>query len=436
MRINVLTLFPQMFAPLSESIMKRAQNKGLAEIDVQDIRAYTTDKHHITDEPPYGGGAGMVMKPEPIFAAVEAVRRPDCRPRVILTSPRGRLFTQELAEELAKEEQLIFICGHYEGVDERVEQLLATDVLSVGDFVLTGGELPCMCMVDAVVRLLPGVLGDDHSAEEESFSHDGLLEYPQYTRPSEYAGLSVPEVLLSGNHAEIAKWRRQEALRMTYLRRPELLPAADLDHTDAAYLQALRQAHERPFRFFVALLHYPVYNKNGEVINTSVTNLDMHDIVRAAATYAVDGFFLVQPAEAQRQLMQTLAAHWLQGYGARYNKDRKRAMEKLRIVPSLEEVMAELQTADGEAPRLIGTTAKRRQGMCSFHALRQRLSAEGGSWLLLLGTGWGLTEETLTACDCVLRPIYGRGDYNHLSVRSAASIVLDRLLGERGTEEG
>ena len=234
MHIDVLTLFPEIFeVPFSTSIFKRAIDHKLVSINLHNIRDYTHDKHHTVDDYPYGGGPGMVLKPEPIFEAVESIKsdigskEEACALPVILLTPQGRLFSQKIAQELSKYSHLILICGHYEGVDERVREHLVTDEISIGDYVLTGGEFPAMVVIDAVVRLLPGVLGSEASPLDESHA-DGLLEYPQYTRPPEYRGWSVPEVLLSGNHAQIAKWHREQIIRRTLERRPELLDKANL----------------------------------------------------------------------------------------------------------------------------------------------------------------------------------------------------------------
>ena len=235
MRFDIFTLFPDMFrGPFTESILARAQARGLLEIALHNPRDVTTDRHHIVDDYPYGGGAGMVMKPEPLFAAVEAVYESG---PIILMSPQGRVFTQAVARELAQQPRITLICGHYEGVDERIREHLATDEISLGDFVLTGGELAAMVIVDAVSRLLSGVLAPG-STEEESHAA-GLLEYPQYTRPPEFRGWHVPETLLSGNHAAIARWRRKEALRRTRARRPDLLARADLSATDRKLLKEI-----------------------------------------------------------------------------------------------------------------------------------------------------------------------------------------------------
>ena len=221
MKIAVLTLFPGMFAgPLDESIVKRAREAGLLELTLHNLRDYAHDRHRTVDDRPFGGGPGMLLKPEPLFEAVEKLARETTR--VILLSPSGRTFNQAIARELAQLDDLLLISGHYEGFDERVREQLADDELSIGDYVLTNGALPAMVIIDAVTRLLPGALGDDTSSHEESFSH-GLLEYPQYTRPADFRGMKVPEVLLSGNHAEIAKWRAEQANARTKERRPDLL---------------------------------------------------------------------------------------------------------------------------------------------------------------------------------------------------------------------
>lgn len=223
MKIDVLTLFPGMFAgPLDESIVGRARTAGILDLRIHNLRDWATDRHRTVDDTPYGGGPGMVLKPEPLFAAVEALKaeRGDGM-KVIITSPSGRVFSQAVAQNLATEESLLIICGSYEGFDERVREHLADDELSIGDYVLTNGALPAMVIVDAVTRLLPGALGDDASSQEESFSH-GLIEYPHYTRPAEFRGWCVPEILQSGNHVAIERWRRSQAMKRTAESRPDL----------------------------------------------------------------------------------------------------------------------------------------------------------------------------------------------------------------------
>ncbi len=247
MQFEIFTLLPEVFPPyLESSILQRARQRGLIEVHLHNIRDYTHDKHHTTDDTPYGGGGGMVMKPEPVFEAIESVlgsaasQTQDQLVPLILLTPQGRVFTQSVAEELSGYERLALLCGRYEGVDERIRTHLITDEISIGDYVLTGGELPALMIIDAVSRLLPGVLGDPTGAEDDSHSM-GLLEYPHYTRPPEFRGRQVPEILLSGDHGKIEKWRREQALARTLARRPDMLEKADLSEEDKKFLENLKK---------------------------------------------------------------------------------------------------------------------------------------------------------------------------------------------------
>jgi tRNA (guanine37-N1)-methyltransferase len=249
MNIDVLTLFPEMFEGVfNASILGKAQERGLVRLRTVNFREFAGNKHNTVDDYPYGGGGGMVLKPEPIFAAVEHLQsetESGVRPRVILMCPQGKRFDQQIARQLAEERHLILICGHYEGYDERIREHLVTDELSIGDFVLTGGELPAMVVIDAVVRLLPGVLGNEMSAVTDSFS-TGLLEHPHYTRPPQFRGWSVPEVLLSGHHGKIQEWRRRQSLLRTWRRRPELLETAELTPEEKQWLDEIRRDEQKP----------------------------------------------------------------------------------------------------------------------------------------------------------------------------------------------
>jgi tRNA (guanine37-N1)-methyltransferase len=246
MQFEVFTLLPEVFPPyLESSILQRARQRGLIDVRVHNIRDYTHGRHHTTDDTPYGGGGGMVMKPEPVFEAIETVLGPvsdQTQPEpvpVILLTPQGRVFTQRVAEELSRSPRIALLCGRYEGVDERIREHLVSDEISVGDYVLTGGELPALLIIDAVSRLLPGVLGDPTGAEDDSHSM-GLLEYPHYTKPPEFRGWKVPEVLVSGNHARIDQWRREQALERTLARRPDMLAKADLSEKDKKFIERLK----------------------------------------------------------------------------------------------------------------------------------------------------------------------------------------------------
>lgn len=250
MQFEVFTLLPEIFPPyLESSILNRARQKGLIDVRVHNIRDYTHDKHHTTDDTPYGGGGGMVMKPEPVFEAIETVlglnplqTQPETASNIpiILLTPQGRVFNQRIAEELSRHERIVLLCGRYEGIDERIREHLVTDEISIGDYVLTGGELPALMIIDAVSRLLPGVLGDPTGAEDDSHSM-GLLEYPHYTKPPEFRGWKVPDVLASGNHAKINKWRREQALTRTFNKRPDMLEKAELSKEDLKFVESLHR---------------------------------------------------------------------------------------------------------------------------------------------------------------------------------------------------
>ncbi|MBE6098790.1 MAG: tRNA (guanosine(37)-N1)-methyltransferase TrmD [Anaerovibrio sp.] len=244
MRIDILSLFPAMFdGPFGDSIIRRAVENGILDINITNPRDFAEGKHQQVDDTPFGGGSGMVMKPEPVFKAVRHVKKNTdfINRRVLLMSPEGSVFNQAKARELAQYDQLIFICGHYEGFDARISDNLADEIISIGDYVLTGGELPAMIITDAVARMLPGVLGSEESAPTDSF-YNGLLEHPQYTRPREFEGLTVPDILLSGDHAKIAKWRREKSLEITLKNRPDLLQTAELSEADQKYIESLQKA--------------------------------------------------------------------------------------------------------------------------------------------------------------------------------------------------
>ena len=421
LHFTVVSIFPRMFdSALRHTILKRAQENNLIKIGLVDLRDYTNDRHRTTDDTPYGGGQGMIMKPEPLISAIDHVRNDAPRARVILLSPRGSVFDQATAQRLSREEHLVLICGRYEGVDERVSAFVDEEI-SIGDYTLSGGEPAAMVAIDAIARLVPGVLGNANSAAEESFSN-GLLEYPQYTRPEEYRGMKVPEVLLSGDHERIKLWRAEQSLQLTRARRPDLL-AGDRSATQQ------QRASDSAAPVYLALLHHPVYDKNGVVVTTAVTNMDIHDIARAGRTYGVSRFFVVTPVKALQKLALKIIHHWEFGYGSDYNPTRKEALTLARICDVLDDVIISIEQETGQKPLIVATSARRAGQRTSFTALKEMLHRETRPFLVLFGTGWGLTEVTLSQADYVLEPIQGRTEFNHLSVRSAAAIILDRLLG-------
>lgn len=435
---NIITIFPTMFdSPFEKGIISKAAESGIISVNAVNLRDYAQGRHLQTDDYQYGGGVGLVMKPEPIVKAVRAIKEKQDT-RVILLDPRGEKFTQRTAERLTEYDSLTFICGRYEGIDERVRELVVDEAVSLGDFILTGGELAAMTMIDAIARLVPGVLGDETSADEESFTLTGsagsagsaILEYPHYTRPPEFEGLPVPELLLSGNHAEIVKWRKQQALEQTLKYRPDMLEYDELDADNRKKLyQATATPEGRRLRFAVALMHYPMRDKQGDLVTTSITNMDLHDISRTAATYGAARYFVVSPLEAQREIAGRVIKHWTEGFGADYNANRKEAFTRTVLCDTILYAIQECEELWGERPLLVATTASAKKADISAVSLGKL--AEKRPILLLFGTGWGFVPEMFDTVDYVVEPILGAGDFNHLSVRSAVAILLDRITNRR-----
>ena len=425
MRITSLSLFPEFFdSPLSCGLMAKARARGVLDVRVENPRDRAADRHRTVDDTPYGGGPGMVMQVDPLARTLDSLEKPG---RILLLSPKGRPMSQELARELASEEALTLVCGRYEGIDARFEELYPVTPVSVGDFVLNGGEAGALCLVEAVARLLPDFMGKQASGEEESFSQ-GLLEYPHYTRPEEYRGLRVPAVLLSGDHARIAAWRREQSLTATLAARPELLPEAGVEARDLDFLRGLpRRALGR--NLCVALVHHPVLTGERKVGTTSLTNLDLHDICRVSRSYGVRAVYATTPLNDQRALAESLAAHWVTGEGGRGNPDRSEALRLLRVVPDLAAVRAEMAETFGRPPLMVATSAKG-AGTVTPGGIAERLARQ--PVLLVFGTGHGLAPEVLREADETLRPIRPFADYNHLPVRAAVAVTLDRLLADHG----
>lgn len=466
--IHVLTIFPGIFDGfLRESLLGKAIANGRLAVTLLNFRDFAQDRHHSVDDVPYGGGSGMVLAPGPVVAAIEALPPGT---RTILLTPQGKRFEQADAARLATHDRIALVCGRYEGFDERIRAFVDEE-LSVGDYVLAGGEAAAMVIVEAVTRLLPGVMGNEASASDESFSA-GTLEYPQYTRPRSFRGMEVPEVLVSGHHAEIDRWRREQALRRTAERRPDLIGAGvsrggrgenddrkedrrvTASSTMPGGCSALsaspppgppRKLAAKPLasltaggtraaaRVDVVLLHYPVRSRTGDIVTTAVTNLDIHDIARASRTYGVRAYHVVTPLAAQRALVSEILTHWRDGKCGLRVPERASALSLVRVHASLDDALLAVQSEEGARPQVVVTAANARgRPTATFAEMRRRLVVEPRPVALCFGTGWGLADEVLDQADAVLEPVMQDAAYNHLSVRVAVGVVLDRLLGDRG----
>jgi tRNA (guanine37-N1)-methyltransferase len=427
MKFEILTLFPEIFdSVFSSGVISRAIGSKLLSINTHNIRDYSKDRNKTVDDRPYGGGSGMVMKPEPIAAALNDIDRTSQKSLVIMLSPAGRVFNNETAKNLAEYEKLIFICGRYEGIDERIKEKYVDLEISIGDYVLSGGEYAAMAVIDSVSRYIPGVLGNENSATDESFS-SGLLEYPQYTRPEDFEGSKVPGVLLSGDHKKIEKWRREKSIEITYKNRPDLIDRNVLELNDINTVDKIKLKFKKNGNLYIALVHYPVYNKRLDVVKTSFTNIDVLDMARASKTYGVKGFYLIHPVQEQRNLIRKVIDHWIEGSGYKYNSSRKDSLENTFISESLKDTIDTIVQIEGVRPKTIATDARYKSNMTGYMEMREKIENEKSPFLLLFGTGYGLTSEIIENSDYILKPVVGSEQFNHLSVRSAASIILDRL---------
>ena len=422
-QFNILTLFPELVENFFKySILNRAVKKGILKYNIIDFRKFSEDKHKTVDDTPFGGGYGMVIKPEPIIKALSSLTNKNGK--FLLLSAKGELFNQYKAKEYVKEREITLICGRYEGIDERVKYY-ADEEISTGDYVLMGGEVAAFTIIESVSRLLPGVVGKIESTEDESFSGN-FLEYAQYTRPREFMGYKVPEVLLSGNHKEIQQWRIENRISNTISSRFDLIKNREkpLKNNEVEIIKKNLKDND----FYIALLHYPVYNKNGEIVATATTNMDIHDISRVAKTYNIKKYFIVTPIKEQQEYITRVVNHWKEGYGFTYNRNRATALNVIELSESFEHCLESIKAECENELIVVGTSAKSScNNLITVKALESALKDK--SLLLVFGTGWGLTEDIMDRFDYMLEPLYGRDDFNHLSVRSAISIILDRILG-------
>ena len=424
LKIHILTIFPEYFeSPLKVGLLGKAINKGYIHINILNLRNFAEDKHKTIDDEPFGGGEGMVFKPEPLYKAIQSVKNQNPSTYIIYLSPKGTVFNQKLAEKLVEKEELLLICGRYEGIDERIVENFVDEEISIGDYVVFGGEVASLVIIETLARLIPGVVGRKDSIEKESFT-SGLLKYPCYTRPRNFLGLKVPDILLSGNHALIEKFRKRQSIELTLKRKPILFHDLELSQEDYKIIKEILEKQ----RVYIVLLHYPVKNKKGEEIASAITSIDLHDLSRVGRTYGVKKIYVVQPLEDQIKIANELLEYWLKGKGKAYNPLRSEALKLLKLCKNLQEVLEDIETEDGEKPILIATDASPKRKPIKISELRKFLWEKPMAFLF--GTAWGLTDEIINRCDFFVEPIWGRLDkYNHLSVRSAVSIFLDRLLG-------
>ena len=428
MKISILSVFPKLYTPFLEtSLIKRAQEQKIVQFDLADFFSFVTPKERI-DAPTFGHGAGMLIKPDVVQKAIETKEAAYGPAYKIFFSPHGKKLDQKLLQKLAhkmeEQKHLMLVCARYEGMDARVEEEYADEIVSIGDYVLMGGDLPAMVLLEGLLRLIPGVIGKQESVQADSFAGP-FVDYPEYALPVLWKGKEVPEVVRSGNHAFIAKWRLGQAVIRTVYDHFDWLRSYQLNSEQKKLALQEMPAH------YCALMHNEVIVGDGlRVGNTSVTSLDMHDIARSARTYGIKNYFIVTELLDQQKIVRKLLDFWQTGYGVEYNASRHEAVKYTSITSHLDEVIKIIEQKEGKKPLLIATSAKH-----SGHEKQITFYDQSLVWaakrpvLFLFGTGQGLSEDLISKCDYLLVPIEGLTDYNHLSVRSAAAIAFDRWLG-------
>ena len=428
MHISVLSVFPKLYDSFLEtSIIKKAQDASLASIQTHSFFSYVAQKERI-DAPTFGHGAGMLIKPEVVGKAIDDISKVHGKPYTVFFSPQGKKLNQRLLKKIytnvQKTGHLLLVPSRYEGMDARVEERYADLQVSVGDFVLMGGDLPAMMLIEGLLRLVPGVVGKQESVQEESFSGP-FVDYPEYTNPVEWQGLKVPDIVRSGNHGALKRWRQEKAAENTVRHHFSWLRSHSLDQSQKEQARAYIPPH------YVALCHSQVrIGPDKQEGTTSVTSIDIHDVARSSKTYDMQGFFVVTPLKDQQKIIQHFLSFWSNGPGITYNKERYEAVSLVQMAPSIDHVIKEIEKKESQRPLIVGTTAR------SFENV-QRITFydQETVWhhrrpvLLVFGTGKGFTDSFLEQCDYVLEPVQGFSDFNHLSVRSAIAIVLDRWLG-------
>lgn len=425
LNFHLVSIFPEFFdSPLQTSLLGKAAARRLISFDFHNPRDYSKNKHKHIDDAPFGGGPGMIMQAPPVYDAVKQIAQPG---RILVLTPQGKQLDAQISAELAQEENITLICGRYEGIDARLCEKLPVEEIAVGNAVLNGGETAALAVIESVSRYLPGFMHASESLAEESLT-GGLLEYPQFTRPVEWQDKHVPEILLSGHHAEIAKWRRKMSLHKTLTCRPKLLNNARLSSNDAEILKdfpRLRAGRNLSF----CLVHHPVRLKDGSAGASSLTNLDVHDISRISHTYGMGPFYILTPLKEQLELAQTLIWHWTKGPGSKTNPDRAKALSLARLVENFESLIAEARSWHGIEPIFIAASAAWPKNSAPLSCSEILKICQRRPVIILLGTAGGLALKFLpVACEHV-RPVRFL-DINHLSVRSAAAILADRILGD------
>lgn len=425
MKISILSVFPDLYQSFLEtSLIHRAQENNIVSFDLNDFFTYVKPKERI-DSPAFGHGAGMLIRPEVVENAIGDIEARRGKAYRIFFSPAGKKLDQPLLRDIVQNnEHIMLVAGRYEGMDDRVEQAYADLIVSVGDFVLMGGDLPAMMLIEGALRLLPGVVGKESSVIHDSFT-GSLVDYPSYTHPVMWQDLQVPDVVRSGNHGALQEWRHQQAVYRTVYHHFAWLRSQRLTKQEIHAVKKTMPQH------YVVLMHSDVLiGDDRREGTTSVTSIDIHDIARSSMTYGITRFFIVTPLIDQQKMVQTLLDFWTEGEGVSYNYNRHSALSMVTLCDSLDQVVAAIEDREGKKPLLVATSARaiESDSMITFED-QEKVWCQERPVLFIFGTGKGLSPSVLQRVDFTLIPVHGFSDFNHLSVRSAVAIIIDRWLG-------
>lgn len=427
MKISVVTLFPELYEPfLRTSLIARARENGLADISVRSLFEFCSPKERV-DAPTFGHGAGMVLRPDVIERAVIAQEQQGGSSLKVFFSPQGKKLDQEglkvLYEKFQQAHHVMLLPARYEGMDARIEEQYADEIISIGDFVLMGGDIPAMALLEGLLRFVPGVVGKQESVERDSFS-GSFVDYPEYTEPVVWHDKEVPAVVRSGNHKALDEWRQDTAAKNTVLSHFQWLRSHVANERDVRRAQKFIPPH------YAVIMHSEVMMPDGRVGESSVTSLDIHDIARSAKTYGLVGYFVVTPLVDQQKIAHKLLEFWHSGVGVTYNPSRHEAVSLVRCVSLLDEAIAYIEEKEGKKPLLLATSAQEYVGIPSIsYQDQQEVWSHERPVLFVFGTAKGLAPQVMERCDYFLPPVRGFSQYNHLSVRTAAGIIFDRWLG-------
>ena len=427
MIFNILSVFREIIKPsLKYGVLSKGIKNNKIKVNLFSYSDFLDDSERLDDKQ-FGGDPGMVIKYHNASKAINTIKKRNPKTKMIFLTPKGKQLNNELAKELSTLGNISIICGRYEGFDQRILDKYADVEVSIGDYIVSGGETPAVILMDSISRMIPGVVGNKISVENDSLNNS-LLKHPVYTRPEKISNKRVPKVLISGNHKKIKEFNRLSSLAITLERREDLLENVQLELHERESLKKVKR-EQTLSNAYLALVHYPIQNIKGETIKTSLTNLDIQDIARSCKAYGIKKYFITHPIKEQRMLGQNVLDYWEKSPNIKNSSTKHSALENVEINNSIKSTIRTIRDIHGKRPKIVATDGRIMHNMVNYSDIRRNLNTDDSPYLFLFGTGWGLTKEVLDSSDYILKPVGSYYEYNHLSVRSAVAIILDRIFG-------